>query len=207
MSAQQASQSYFEPAAASSAEIEVHKSRFIATVRKAVSAEEARLLVREERGLHPGARHVVFAFLTGPPSAETAGLSDDGEPKGTAGRPVLEVLKGSGLRNALVTVTRYFGGVKLGTGGLVHAYSAACRKALETAPRRAVRAETPYSLSVPYEYFEGIKRELTARGCRVTAEVFAEEVRLQASIPDEGAEAVLAEIRDLSRGKCRVEAI
>ena len=79
---------YCEPAAPASEEIEVRRSRFIAGVRRVVSPEEARAGVREERERHPGARHVVFAFLVGPLSSETAGLSDDGEPKGTAGRPV-----------------------------------------------------------------------------------------------------------------------
>jgi uncharacterized YigZ family protein len=197
---------YFEPCETVSAETEVHRSRFIATVRKVLSAREAREAVKEERRLHPDARHVAFAFIIGGASSETAGMSDDGEPRGTAGRPVMEVLRGSGLRNALVTVTRYFGGVKLGTGGLVRAYSDSCRKALDLAPRAALRARKLYRLSVPYEYFDALRRLVCAAGCRVTEEAFAEQASLAVFIDDEAAEEVLASARDLCRGKCRVEA-
>jgi uncharacterized YigZ family protein len=206
MSASPVFLNYFEPHGPVCAETEIHRSRFIATVRKVLSASGAREAVKEERIAHPGARHVVFAFIIGGPSSETAGMSDGGEPKGTAGRPVMEVLRGSGLRNALVTVTRYFGGVKLGTGGLVRAYSDSCRKALDMTPRAPLREEKLYRLSVPYEYFNGVKRLLRAAGCRVTEEAFAEEASLLVFI-ETGAEGdTLAAARDLCGGKCRIEA-
>jgi uncharacterized YigZ family protein len=198
---------YSEPCRTASAEIEIHRSRFIGTVRKVLSPQEARDAVKEERGLHPGARHVVFAFIVGSAASETAGLSDDGEPKGTAGRPVMDVLKGSGLRNALVTVTRYFGGVKLGTGGLVHAYSDCCRKVLDSTPRAALRAEKPYRVTVPYEYFESVKRVLSVPACRVMEESFAEEAALTVFITDEAASDILTAVRDASRGKGNISAI
>jgi uncharacterized YigZ family protein len=195
----------FEPAGQAQAEIEIRKSRFIATVRRTLSAREAREAVKEERRLHPGARHVAFAFIIGSASSETAGMSDDGEPRGTAGRPVMEVLKGSGLRNALVTVTRYFGGVKLGTGGLARAYSDSCRKALDLVPRAALRAGKLYRLTLPYEYFDGVKRLVRAAGCRVTEEIFAEQASLTVFIDDGAAREILASACDLCRGKCRID--
>ena len=115
-------------------ELFVKRSRFIAKAEKVSSPEEVKPLVRRRREEHPGCSHVVWAFVTGPPKSRTMGLSDDGEPKGTAGRPVLEVLKGSGITDTLVTVVRFFGGTKLGTGGLVRAYSDAARGVLENIP-------------------------------------------------------------------------
>jgi putative IMPACT (imprinted ancient) family translation regulator len=117
----------------------------------------------------------------------------------------MEALRGSGLRNALVTVTRYFGGIKLGTGGLVHAYSACCRKVLDIAPRAALRQEKLYRVTVPYEYFESVKRVLLASGCRVTGEAFAEEASLAVFIADDAAADILAAVRDTSRGKEKIE--
>jgi uncharacterized YigZ family protein len=194
----------FEPGGRVSAEIEIHKSRFIGTLRKVLSPREAREAVKEERALHPDARHVVFAFLVGPPASENAGMSDDGEPKGTAGRPVMEVLRGSGLRNALVTVTRYFGGVKLGTGGLVHAYSGCCKRVLELAPRTPLRAEKRYRLSVPYEFFESVKRLASPPHCRFAEEAFAEEAALTVFIAAGEEESVLSAVRDVTRGKVKI---
>ncbi|MBZ9559437.1 MULTISPECIES: YigZ family protein [unclassified Modicisalibacter] len=117
------------------AEIEIERSRFIAWVRHApdVAAFEALLAAARQR--YPDASHHCSAFVAGPPGEQTAiGFSDDGEPGGTAGRPMFQVLDGSGIGQVGCVVTRYFGGTKLGTGGLVRAYSQAVQKALETLP-------------------------------------------------------------------------
>jgi uncharacterized YigZ family protein len=204
MPANQVSPDCFEPRAECSAEIEIRKSRFIGTLRKVCSPGDAREAVRAERELHPGARHVVFAFLVGLPASETAGMSDDGEPKGTAARPVMEVLRGSGLRNALVTVTRYFGGVKLGTGGLVRAYSACCKKLLELAPRNPLRTEKRYRITLPYEFFESVKHELSRPDCRVAEESFGEDASLTLFLAEDDG-TTLAALRDITRGKIRIE--
>jgi uncharacterized YigZ family protein len=195
---------YCEPSSPASAEIEVRRSRFIAGVRRVSSAEEARACVREERERHPGARHVVFAFLVGPESSETAGQSDDGEPKGTGGRPVLEVLRGSALRNALVTVTRYFGGTKLGTGPLARAYAGACKKAIEITPRMVFRQEKKYCIRTPYDCFDVLKRVFADAGCRVENEVFAEEASFEVFIPEGEEGSVLAAAGDVLRGRGEV---
>ncbi len=195
---------FFEPASDGRVEIEVKKSRFIGTVRRVSGTEEAKILVRAERDLHPGARHVVFAFIIGDPNSETAGMSDDGEPKGTAGRPVLEVLKGSGVRNALVTVTRYFGGIKLGTGGLVRAYTECAREALRNTPVREVRQEKRYRIAVPYDCFENVKHVLRPPDCRIECENFGETPVLVVSVAEEKAEEIAAAVRDASRGRAKV---
>jgi len=193
-----------EPSSDGRAEIEIKKSRFIGTVRRVKGTEEAKALIREERASHPDARHVVFAFLIGGPRSEIAGMSDDGEPKGTAGRPVLEVLKGSGVRNALVTVTRYFGGTRLGTGGLVKAYTECAQAALRNVAIREMRQETLYRFDLPYDCHENVKLVLRPPECRVETEVFGETVVLCAFIADSIAEKVLELVQDVSRGRVAV---
>jgi uncharacterized YigZ family protein len=205
MSANPVSSNCFEPAEQVRAEIEIRKSRFIGTLRKVHSSREAREAVRAERSLHPDARHIVFAFIVGPPASETAGMSDDGEPKGTAGRPVMDALRGSGLRNALVTVSRYFGGVKLGTGGLARAYSACCKKVLELAPRTPLRTEKRRGISVPYEFFESVKGALSRRGCRIAEENFSETASLT-FFAEEDDEELMNALRDITRGQMKIKA-
>lgn len=195
---------FFEPASEARAEIEVRKSRFIGTVRKVVSPGDAGLEVRREKGLHPDARHVVYAFIIGDPKSETAGMSDDGEPKGTAGRPVLEVLKGSGVRNALVTVTRYFGGTKLGTGGLVRAYTECAQAALRITPVLRVRAEKRYRITMPYDCFEPVKHILRPPDCRIENESFGEQAEISVYIADEAVEGILDAVRDIARGRAEI---
>lgn len=112
------------------AELVEKKSRFIATIRPVSSEEEAVAFIEEMKKKYYDARHNCSAFVIGS-KGELTRSSDDGEPSGTAGRPMLEVLTGSGIRNIAVVVTRYFGGVLLGTGGLVRAYSGAVKMALE----------------------------------------------------------------------------
>ncbi len=189
-----------EPDGTSRAELEIRKSRFIGTARKVSNPEEAKAGVREERDAHPGARHVVFAFLIGDPKSEVSGMSDDGEPKGTAGRPILEVLKGSGVRNVLVTVTRYFGGVKLGTGGLVKAYTECAQAALEALPVKPLVAEVRFSVDLPYECFDGAKRLFRESGAVVLEENFTDRVGMKARVAEASLESLRAGLKDLTRG-------
>src|SRR5690348_4882092 len=114
---------YRIPAATTRIEHEVSRSRFIATLGNAATVEAARGFIAEIRAEMPDASHHVYAFKVGYGSSVTEGLSDDGEPTGTAGPPVLAVLRGADIGDAALVVTRYFGGTKLGTGGLVRAYS------------------------------------------------------------------------------------
>ncbi|MCX7788578.1 MAG: YigZ family protein [Spirochaetes bacterium] len=186
-------------------ELVIKKSRFLGTARRIGSPQEAKDWVSKERETHPGAKHVVHAFLIGPPNSEVVGMHDDGEPKGTAGRPVLEAIRGSGLRNVLVTVTRYFGGTKLGTGGLVHAYGDCAKAALATTPMAEVRSVVAYHLGIPYECYDGLVRLLDSIGCRKEGVEFGEEVSLIVHLPEEGCERYLEEIKNLCRGRCRLE--
>ena len=124
------------PAQRFRSEIEVERSRFVATVQEVTSPDAAQAFVAEIKTEFPDANHNCWAYLVGPPgSSDRIGLSDDGEPHGVAGKPILTVLQHSGLGDTAVVVTRYFGGIKLGKGGMVKAYTAAVQAALEQLPR------------------------------------------------------------------------
>ncbi|HEX9115489.1 MAG TPA: YigZ family protein, partial [Anaerolineae bacterium] len=147
---------YLIPAARVRVEEVILRSRFITTVSVAPTVEGARSFVSEMRAEFSDATHNCFAFLVGPPgSSAQAGMSDDGEPAGTAGRPMLAVLSGCGAGDIAVVVTRYFGGTKLGTGGLVRAYSGGVKAALAELPltekvlRVTILAVGPYSWVTP----------------------------------------------------------
>ncbi|TLF47632.1 DUF1949 domain-containing protein [Halomonas urmiana] len=132
-------------------ELEVEKSRFIAWLCHAPNTAAFEAMLAEARRLHPNASHHCSAWIAGPPGEQTAiGFSDDGEPGGTAGRPMFQVLDGAALGQVGCVVTRYFGGTKLGTGGLARAYSRAVAQALEALPRREVVERAPLRLKVDF---------------------------------------------------------
>lgn len=147
------------------AEIEIRRSRFIALARRARTDAEARALVAEARDRWPGARHYCSAFVHSVPGANRVERSsDDGEPAGTAGMPMLETLRGSGLDDTAVVVVRYFGGVKLGTGGLARAYSDAVSAALGDAPRVRVETLGLVAVEVSHQDAGRIEADLRAHG-------------------------------------------
>lgn len=182
----------------------VKNSRFVAELLAADSSEAARGLLSAQRTKYPDASHVVHAMVIGP-TGGVLGCSDDGEPAGTAGRPVLEVLKGSGITNVLLTVTRWFGGTKLGTGGLVKAYGDAAKGVLATAVTREIIAMTRLSFTLPYPLIESGKRLL--RECAFiiqTENYLATGDALEGEIPSDHAETLVQRLADLSRGQIAV---
>ncbi len=188
-----------------SREIVVKGSKFIAQAEYVSDPEEARDKIAECREEHPGSTHVVYAFITGKPNSQTMGMSDDGEPKGTAGRPVLEVLKGSGLTYVLATVVRYFGGTKLGTGGLVRAYSQALKEALAVLKRLPLVERQRFTLTVPYELYEPAVRLIGSYEGEVEDEEFTTAVTISGWIPVRAVPGVQDEIDTLSRGSLSLE--
>ncbi|MHA6524361.1 IMPACT family protein [Tessaracoccus sp. G1721] len=138
-----------EPGAGVDVEIEIRRSRFLTRLRRVTSEDAARAVVEERRSAHFSARHHCSAFVLGP-DGRTARSSDDGEPAGTAGVPMLQVLQKNALTDVVAVVTRYFGGVKLGAGGLVRAYSDAVAGAVEAAGIREVRLNRILRVSVGY---------------------------------------------------------
>ena len=181
------------------AELLVRKSRFLAEATPVDSAEAARELCRERKRLYAGCNHVVFAFICGPQGG-VMGCSDDGEPSGTAGRPALEVLKGSGITNVLLTVTRWFGGIKLGTGGLVRAYTESAQLALADAPVAELVPLTCFTLALPYFLYETVRRRFPEFAAEITGEEFAAGVTLSGVRPSANFAAFAETIRDLTGG-------
>ena len=146
------------PAEAHRSEMEIKNSRFITHIAPTRGADAARAFIDAIRSRHPDASHNCWCYVAGAPGDYNLwNSSDDGEPKGTAGKPMLNVLQHSGLGEATVVVTRYFGGIKLGAGGLVRAYSLAVQSALTTLqteqviPTREIRVQAPHALTGPLE--------------------------------------------------------
>jgi uncharacterized YigZ family protein len=193
-----------EPVGTATAETVVRRSRFLAMAEPVTSREEATHSIRRRRDDYPDATHVVYAFLLGPPESETPGMSDAGEPKGTAGRPVLAVLRGSGVTDCLLTVVRYYGGTKLGTGGLMRAYSSVAKKALgklETRPRvRRVR----FSLTSPYSLHERITVILTEHDAIIVGQTFGSLVTIDGELPEAECTVTEAMIGECSAGTVAV---
>jgi uncharacterized YigZ family protein len=167
-----------------SAEIEVRKSVFIATASLLESAQPVKSMVQAQRTLHHKARHVVWAYVIGEGSQQSMGMSDDGEPQGTAGRPVMTVLEKAGLTNILLTVVRYFGGTKLGRGGLLRAYTDATRAVLEKTPRQALIHTAILNLALSYELHKTVGKLIENHQVRVLSIQYDDRVHLQCELPE-----------------------
>lgn len=185
-------------------ELVVKNSRFIAEVFPVCSQEEARNKLREVKDAYKDATHVVHAFIVGL-QGEVCGMSDDGEPSGTAGRPVLDVLKGSGITNILLTVTRYFGGTLLGTGGLVHAYGDSAKKVLAVCKSEPYVEKKSVFFVAEYSLYEAIKRHYANYNLSNIKESYADSVEVNASIWASEVEQFCNEIKNLSKGKVEVK--
>ena len=149
-------------------DLEAKRSRFITWLRRAEDEAAARRLLAEAREAYPHARHHCSAWVISVPGAQPLWHSaDDGEPSGTAGRPMLDVLVGSGLTDVALVVVRYFGGTLLGTGGLVRAYSEAVTAALEVAPRVRLVSSALWRLTLPHAEAGRIEADLRSRGAAV----------------------------------------
>lgn len=188
------------PAAETRVELVVVNSRFIATAAPAFSVEAARAFVGRVRGEFADASHNVPAYLIGHGAATIAHCHDDGEPAGTAGRPVLAVVQGSGLGDIAVVVTRYFGGTKLGTGGLVRAYGDAARAVVAALPRAEKVATVTALIEVPYSLLERLRLLVEAHGGLMLAEDFAADITLTARFRAERFDAFAGALRELARG-------
>ena len=188
------------PDAEARIELRVSNSLFIATVGRADTVADARSFIQRIRQEHPKATHNVHAFVVGYGSSITEGCHDDGEPSGTAGRPVLAVLRGSGLGDTVVVVTRYFGGTKLGTGGLVRAYGDAAREVLDAVPRVEKVERQGVHMVIPYAYFEQIKRLVGEHAGKVTQEEFGAEVTLCVNLIAEDVAPFARSVAELTAG-------
>ena len=181
-------------------EIVEKKSRFIATVIPAGSEEEVLAFIESIRKKYWDARHHCFAYVIGERN-ELQRCSDDGEPSGTAGKPMLEVLLGEEIHNVVVVVTRYFGGTLLGTGGLVRAYSAATKQGLASSVIITKILGVKLCISTDYTGLGKIQYILGQRGLQILDSVYTDKVELEALIPEDELAAVKAEITEGTNGQ------
>ena len=179
-------------------------SRFLSELFPCESQAAARDLVKAQKNKYPDATHVVHAFVIGP-AAEVLGMSDDGEPSGTAGRPALDVLKGWGCTNTLVTITRWFGGTLLGTGGLVKAYSGGVKGVLQAAQTAGLFEELvekrDFSFTCDYSLHKLIKLNMEQFALYDVSEAFGEGVTISGKIRANQFDDFAARLLDLSNGK------
>jgi uncharacterized YigZ family protein len=178
-------------------ELIIKKSRFIACVQPMPDRAGAQKVVAGLRADHPGANHVCWALLAGGQSAAV----DDGEPSGTAGRPMLDVLRHQDLEGVLATVVRYFGGVKLGAGGLVRAYTDSVAQALLSAQKVAIVRQRHLACSAPYPLEGLVRRELEQVGATLDAAVHAEQVSFAFHLPEDKAHALVARLNEAGNGR------
>jgi uncharacterized YigZ family protein len=195
------------PAVETREEIRVSNSRFIATAAPVFTTDEAKRFIKKIKNEYSDASHNVPAFLIGYGPSVTAHCNDDGEPSGTAGRPMLAVLQGSGLGDIVVVVTRYFGGTKLGTGGLVRAYGDAVKAVLENLPLAEKVPTHTAMMAVPYNLFEQVKLLIEAHNGRVLDEEFAADVTITAQFAVEQFDDFQNALRELSHGRLQAEIV
>jgi uncharacterized YigZ family protein len=188
------------PAREMRVEIQVLNSRFIATAAPVFSIEEARAFIARIKAEFADASHNVPAYLIGHGASVMAHCHDDGEPSGTAGRPALAVLQGSGLGDVAVVVTRYFGGTKLGTGGLVRAYGDAVRAVLDILPRAEKVPTHTVLVETPYPLFERVRLAIDAHHGQIFDQAFAADVIVTARFPIAHFSAFQAALQELSNG-------
>ena len=182
------------------AEIIVKKSRFISIAYPVNTLEEVKEKVVLTRKLYPDATHVVHAAVVGK-SGTLFSSSDDREPKNTAGRPALEVLKGSGITNICVCIIRYFGGTLLGTGGLVKAYGDSVKEVLKTVETEENINYLHFTLSLDYDLYTPIKNIMEKHGARNTMEEFTTGIRVSGDIPSTTRENFENDIMDWGQGR------
>lgn len=186
-------------------ETEVLRSRFIATISPAPTVDDAKAFLARIRAEMPNASHHVYAFRVGYGASVTEGMSDDGEPSGTAGPPVLAVLRGSDIGDIVIVVTRYFGGTKLGTGGLVRAYGDAARTALSGLETTLKIEKRLLGIELPYSLYEQARRLILQHHGVIEDTDFAAEVMILARFPLSDVPAFTTDLSELSAGQ--VEAI
>lgn len=194
------------PTATHRREIDVNRSRFIATVEMTETTEAALEFIARIKQEFPDANHNCWAYLIGPPgSTDRIGLSDDGEPHGVAGRPMLTTLQHSGLGDISVVVTRYFGGIKLGKGGMVKAYTAAVQAALESLVTAEKIEWAHLTACFAYPLLSRIELLLPDYEAVILDTRFAEQVSLDIKVPRERTEAFRTRLEDLCAGRVRIE--
>lgn len=178
---------------------EIERSRFLSYVRHAEEESDVRVWLEEIRKKHFDARHMPYAFVCGA-SAEKQRSSDDGEPGGTAGSPILEVIKARGIRDATVAVVRYFGGIKLGAGGLIRAYAHAAGLGLDAAEKVRMTPLRTVRLHIGYDLLAPIERYIRDAALHTGETVYTDEATLTLLLPPEDCDAHIRALTDRTAG-------
>jgi uncharacterized YigZ family protein len=186
--------------AAASAEVEIRKSLFIGHAAPAATEAAAWEFINDVRRQHPKATHNCFAFRSGGVDR----MSDDSEPSGTAGRPIFEVLQKKGIADAVCVVTRYFGGILLGAGGLIRAYAQAAALAVEAAEVTGAVTAADIELTVGYAMADRVLHLLSRRRSLVLESSYAAAVTLTVRLPAADAESLLQELNELTAGRLQI---
>lgn len=201
-----ADERYPVPAGPHRVEDTIRRSRFITTLARAASADDAQAFIDGIRAEFSDATHNCWAFAAGPPgSTADVGMSDDGEPHGTAGRPILEALLHSGVGEVVAVVTRYYGGVKLGKGGLQRAYSGGVQHALESMPRAERVRRVAIWVALEYGDRDPVERAARELEAVVLSEEYGAEVRLRVAVPESRLDAFRQSVAEVTSGRGRIE--
>ena len=192
---------YRVPAAPVRIELVVKRSRFLTTAQVATSVGQAREFIAAVRAEMPDASHHVYAFRIGFGNSVTEGMSDDGEPKGTSGPPTLAVVRGSGIGDIVLVTTRYFGGAKLGTGGLVRAYTESAQEAIRQLPTDLKVERHTVGLELPYSLYNITKRLIRDHRGEIEDEVFDEKIMIIVRFVEKDLEAFAPQLRDRTSGQ------
>jgi uncharacterized YigZ family protein len=185
---------------------EIKRSRFITTIARAGSVPDAQAFIQSIRAESPDATHHCWAYAIGPPgSTAQIGMSDDGEPHGTAGRPMLNALLHSGVGDVAAVVTRYYGGTNLGTGGLVRAYGGGVQRALESMPRAERVEYVRATVTLEYGQVSAFEQQLPAYEAEVLDREFGADVRFTVRVPESGVEPFREAVNNLTRGSARID--
>ncbi len=195
---------YFVPAGSGEAEFVEKRSSFLGHVRFAGTEDAAREFINDMKKKHYDARHNCWCYII---RGGAVRYSDDGEPQGTAGLPMLEVFRREGVENVVCVVTRYFGGVLLGTGGLLRAYTKSAKDALDAAGIAAVRRWVKIETVCPYSLLERMKTECMALEGAVSDVEYGADVRMSFLLPEAKAEAFCARVTELSAGQSSAKAV
>jgi len=192
------------PSGTGHSDFTIRKSRFIGEAGMVQSVEEARLYVKKLRMEHPRSRHVAWAYVLGKDAA-LKGMSDAGEPRGTAGRPIMDPIGGNHLTDVLVTVVRYFGGVKLGTGGLSSAYGKSSQDALEAMSRVLFVERIRVDLEIEYPVYEQVMLLGREMGGQKLDETFESSIILAFDLPVSVLDDFCLRVKDITRGTVQIE--
>ena len=184
----------------------IKRSRFIASVGHTPGVEEAKAFIEQIKAEFEDARHNCWAYCAGAAgSTDRIGASDDGEPHGTAGRPMLTAVTHSGIGEVTVVVTRYFGGILLGTGGLVKAYQSSVKMALEAVPTRIRTKTKRIKFSVEQRFVNQVLRKIETANGRILEKNFDMDADFDVEIPEDLAETFAKELEELTRGALLIE--